>query len=90
MGIKVFDYNNDGRLDLFVTDMHSDMSQTIGYDHEKMKSDMTWPESFRGDGHTSICGNSLFHKVGRGSVRRGLGRASTSRTTGPGGRASAT
>ena len=27
MGIKVFDFNNDGRLDIFVTDMHSDMSQ---------------------------------------------------------------
>ena len=26
MGIKVFDFNNDGRLDIFVTDMHSDMS----------------------------------------------------------------
>lgn len=25
IGAKAFDYNNDGRLDLFVTDMHSDM-----------------------------------------------------------------
>ena len=25
MGIKFFDYDNDGRMDLFVTDMHSDM-----------------------------------------------------------------
>ncbi len=25
MGLKVFDYNGDGTLDLFVTDMHSDM-----------------------------------------------------------------
>ena len=30
MGIKVFDFNNDGRLDLFITDMHSDMSDPIG------------------------------------------------------------
>ena len=30
MGIKVFDVNNDGRLDIFVTDMHSDMSDMIG------------------------------------------------------------
>ena len=30
MGVKVFDYNNDGRFDLFVTDMHSDMSEMIG------------------------------------------------------------
>ena len=27
MGIKFFDYDNDGRPDLFVTDMHSDMSR---------------------------------------------------------------
>ncbi|MGH7137302.1 MAG: FG-GAP repeat domain-containing protein, partial [Pirellulales bacterium] len=25
IGCKAFDYNNDGRLDLFITDMHSDM-----------------------------------------------------------------
>ncbi len=29
MGVQVFDFNNDGRLDLFITDMHSDMSQDI-------------------------------------------------------------
>ena len=27
MGIKFFDYDNDGRLDLFTTDMHSDMAE---------------------------------------------------------------
>ena len=25
IGAKVFDFNNDGRLDLLITDMHSDM-----------------------------------------------------------------
>ena len=29
MGVKVFDYNGDGRLDLFVTDMHSDMHTNL-------------------------------------------------------------
>jgi hypothetical protein len=29
MGVKVFDYNRDGRLDLFLTDMHSDMFADI-------------------------------------------------------------
>jgi hypothetical protein len=62
MGIKVFDVNNDGRLDIFVTDMHSDMSQTIP--PEKQKSEMKWPVSFRGTGKTSIWGNSLFVKDG--------------------------
>jgi enediyne biosynthesis protein E4 len=66
MGIKVFDADNDGRLDIFVTDMHSDMSQTIGPEREKLKSEMKWPVSFRGSGKTSIWGNSIFVKDGAG------------------------
>jgi hypothetical protein len=64
MGIKVFDFNNDGRLDIFITDMHSDMSEVIDPDpdRERMKSTMKWPVEFRGDGKTSIWGNSLFQK----------------------------
>ena len=69
MGIKVFDVNNDGRLDLFITDMHSDMSETIGPEREKMKSTMKWPVEFRGTGKTSIWGNSLFVKDGPGKFR---------------------
>ncbi|MFV1981373.1 MAG: FG-GAP-like repeat-containing protein, partial [Rhodothermia bacterium] len=30
MGVKSFDYNNDGAMDLYITDMHSDMSEDIG------------------------------------------------------------
>jgi hypothetical protein len=60
MGIKAFDYNNDGNQDIFITDMHSDMSDIIGPDREKMKSVIQWPESFRGTGRTSIWGNSFF------------------------------
>jgi hypothetical protein len=66
MGIKVFDVNNDGRLDIFVTDMHSDMSHEIGPGDERKKSVMHWDESFRGSGKTSIWGNSLFIKDGPG------------------------
>ena len=69
MGIKVFDFNNDGRLDIFITDMHSDMSETVGPEHDRMKSDMKWPESFRGDGKSSIWGNSFFLKEGPGKFR---------------------
>jgi enediyne biosynthesis protein E4 len=29
MGVKVLDFDNDGRLDLFVTDMHSDMGEEV-------------------------------------------------------------
>jgi len=69
MGIKVFDFNNDGRLDIFVTDMHSDMSQTIGPELEKKKSTMKWPVSFRGTGKTSVWGNTFFLKDGPGRYR---------------------
>jgi hypothetical protein len=64
MGIKVFDFNNDGKLDIFITDMHSDMSDPIGPDEEKVKSIMKWPVSVRGNGKTSIWGNSFFIKDG--------------------------
>ena len=69
MGIKVFDFNNDGRLDIFITDMHSDMSETIGPEREHMKSTMKWPVSFRGTGKTSIWGNSFFLKEGPSKFR---------------------
>jgi hypothetical protein len=69
MGIKVFDVNSDGRLDIFITDMHSDMSAEIGPELEKQKSAMQWPEEFRGDGSTSIWGNALFLKEGPGRYR---------------------
>jgi hypothetical protein len=64
MGINVFDFNNDGRLDIFITDMHSDMSEAIGPEREKQKSDMKWPVSFRGTGKTSVWGNAFFMKEG--------------------------
>ncbi|PYR52107.1 MAG: hypothetical protein DMF89_03885 [Acidobacteria bacterium] len=69
MGIKVFDFNNDGRLDIFVTDMHSDMSERIGPAREKLKSTMRWDASMVGNGTTSIWGNSFFLKEGPGRFR---------------------
>lgn len=38
MGIKIFDWNNDGLMDIYITDMHSDMGEDIGVDREKLKS----------------------------------------------------
>ena len=69
MGAKVFDFNNDGQLDIFVTDMHSDMSEAVGPERDKRKSDMKWPVEFRGTGVTSIWGNAFFLKEGPGRYR---------------------
>jgi enediyne biosynthesis protein E4 len=69
MGIKVFDVDNDGRLDIFITDMHSDMSDMIDPEREKMKSTMRWEPRVVGDGKASIWGNSLFLKEGPGKFR---------------------
>lgn len=69
MGIKVFDFNNDGLMDIFVTDMHSDMSAAVGPERDHLKSDMKWPVSFRGTGKTSIWGNTFFMKEGPGKFR---------------------
>jgi hypothetical protein len=69
MGIKVFDYNNDGKLDILITDMHSDMSEAVGPEHDRQKSDMKWPVAFRGAGRTSIWGNTFFVKEGPNKYR---------------------
>jgi hypothetical protein len=67
MGIKFFDYDNDGRPDLFVTDMHSDMSVEVGPDREKLKSRMEWTRDFlQGDETQFVFGNSFFHNLGNG------------------------
>jgi enediyne biosynthesis protein E4 len=33
LGVRVFDYNNDGRLDLLIVDMHSDMWMGLDHNH---------------------------------------------------------
>ncbi len=66
MGIKFFDYDNDGRMDLLVTDMHSDMSEDIGPEREKLKSRMRWSDEHLQGGANNIFGNALYHNLGGG------------------------
>ncbi len=71
MGVKVFDYNNDGKFDLFVTDMHSDMSAIVKptKEEEKRKSRIVWPADFLGTKGTNIFGNALFEGQGGGAFK---------------------
>ena len=66
MGVKVFDCDQDGNLDLYLTDMHSDMSEDIGVEREKLKADMKWTESVLRSGGMSIFGNAFFRNAGGG------------------------
>ncbi len=69
MGVKFFDSSNDGLMDLFVTDMHSDMSYDLGYDEwdqEKSKSTMMWADSFMVGHEKSIFGNAFYKNIGNG------------------------
>src|SRR4029077_14244094 len=65
--VKFFDFDNDGRMDLIVTDMHSDMSEPVAPDHEKLKSNMRWPETYLRASLTDyVWGNALYHNLGNG------------------------
>lgn len=66
MGLKAFDFDNDGDLDVLVSDMHSDMSVEVGPAAEKVKADMQFPESFLQTEGLSIFGNTLFANEGDG------------------------
>lgn len=79
MGVAACDYDNDGDFDLFVTDMHSDMSRDIlvdpqseisidtFFEEEKEKSQMRYPESLLQSGGMSIYGNALYRNRGDGT-----------------------
>jgi hypothetical protein len=66
MGVKFFDFDNDGRQDLFLTDMHSDMSQEVPPGFEEVKSLMAWPDDFLQGGADNLFGNALWRNLGGG------------------------
>jgi len=69
MGVHAFDWNQDGLLDLYITDMHSDMSKDIPprLEEEKQKSDIQFPESYLRSGGRSLFGNAFYQNKGDGS-----------------------
>jgi hypothetical protein len=78
MGVKFFDYNLDGLMDLYVTDMHSDMTsvqikagdQDFSPRFEKQKSDawcsVEWSPAALQSASNSIFGNAFYQNQGQG------------------------
>jgi hypothetical protein len=80
IGSKVFDHNNDGRLDLFLVDMHSDMWMSFDYDLALIDSKKKYPfvmgptgdaiqeqrfaDRFQIRYNDVVFGNTLFKAVG--------------------------
>ena len=66
MGAQVLDWNGDGRLDLYVTDMHTDMSSPLQPDEEPRKHDPKkfFPPDFLATDKRHVLGNALFTSMG--------------------------
>jgi len=78
MGVKFFDYNLDGLMDLYLTDMHSDMTsvqikagdQDFSPRFEKQKSDawcsVEWSPAALQSASNNIFGNAFYQNQGQG------------------------
>ena len=75
MGLKFLDFDNDGRPDLFITDMHSDMFADVEPEREKQKDSAVPPETFLGAPPDSFTfGNALYHNLGDGKFEESSDR----------------
>lgn len=66
MGVKAFDYNNDGRMDIYVTDMHTDMNHEFTPQDEKKKFKVVFGNDPKG---THIYGNAFYRNEGNGTFK---------------------
>lgn len=75
MCVKSFDYNNDGLMDLFVTNMHADMwspARTVIGAQEKQKTPRDrFTKSYLRTAESAriILGNGLYRKTGKGEFQ---------------------
>lgn len=71
MGVKVLDWNGDGKLDLYVTDMHTDMASPLLPGDEKKKHDPAtmFPQRFLATDGNHILGNALYTNLGGGKFK---------------------
>ena len=87
MGAAVLDWNGDGRLDLFVTDMHTDMAGELRPENERRKHDwaVMFPPRFLGTDGNHVLGNALFTAAGndRFAERSDAANAETAWPWGP-------
>jgi enediyne biosynthesis protein E4 len=78
MGLKFFDFNLDQHLDLFVTEMHSDMTQPqteqamrLSLAVEKSKSEafcsIQWTDAYLQGASNNIFGNAFYQNRGDGT-----------------------
>ena len=75
MGIATLDWNNDGRIDVLVTDMHSDMTEVVNDpEREKLKSTKSvrasWTDEHLQGGDNNVFGNAFFESSSGGSSDR--------------------
>lgn len=68
MGVKAFDWNNDGAMDLLLTDMHSDMHETVGPEREKLKTPPIIDGKAVAGAEPYVLGNALFEQREKGFV----------------------
>ena len=72
MGIKVFDFDNDGHMDIYLTDMHTDMWKHLDPFSEKDK--IPFPEEMAdrdmlATNGNHVWGNALFRNQGNGTFQ---------------------
>lgn len=89
MGVKFFDYNLDGLMDLYVTDMHSDMTaaqikagdRDFSPAFEKQKSDVwcsaEWSPLAKQSSTNCILGNAFYQNLGNGRFTEVSGKLGT-------------